>query len=112
MVFKHLFHYAGNIAFDNPCISAKVLYENVWRSHFCSIYIGGFDDFVRTHKTASIYIISNKNAKHNYPVYYMTFVSSSFSENLSFSLIIGFLSTSPTISDSIRNTESLMRSAQ
>ena len=34
-----VFHYVGNIAFDISGISAKVSYENMWRSHFCS-YVG------------------------------------------------------------------------
>ena len=32
-----VFHYVGNIAFDISGISAKVSYENMWRSHFCSM---------------------------------------------------------------------------
>ena len=31
-----VFQYVGNIAFDISGISAKVSYENMWRSHFCS----------------------------------------------------------------------------
>ena len=30
-----VFHYVGNIAFDISGISAKVSYENMWRSHLC-----------------------------------------------------------------------------
>ena len=32
-----LFYYVGNIVLDISGISTKVSYDNMWRSHFCSL---------------------------------------------------------------------------
>ena len=32
-----VFHYVGNIAFDISGTSPRVSYENMWRSHLCSL---------------------------------------------------------------------------
>ena len=57
-------------------------------------------------------IVFNVNVKDKYFYIYIIFVSSSFSENASFTLMIGFLSTSPTIRDTIRKIQSFPRSIQ
>ena len=54
----------------------------------------------------------NENEKDKYFYFYIIFVSSSFSENASFTLMIGFLSTSPMIRNTTRKIQSFPRSIQ
>ena len=45
-----VFYYVGNIVLDISGISTKVSYDNMWRSHFCSL-IGNINLNRRTKNT-------------------------------------------------------------